>query len=515
MKPEFLAGLLIATLAPTVLAAAPQATRSGDGLVWAYETAHGDAVLRVMDDAGTLHQFALGAQLRWSPRAAGLPDGSYRYELTIAPPGAPVDRRQTPNAKERPGGALASGHFVLRGGALAPPQVEVAAAKGGTAPVRVKDQVVPENLVVQGRTAIGFDALNDANFGVMTMFVAENNLRLHFEDTSAPEEPDSDWEITANDSASGGLSYFTFLQRDVQNRPVLRMLAGAPGGSFWVDGEGRLALNSAGVAQQKLHITSGDGPGVRLDQDNSGGFSPSTFDIVADETGLRISDALVGTTPFAIATGAPTGTLTLHEAWRVGIGTPEPQTTLHVRRSDGSARTRVEETDAVAEPRVLAQLLNQGVPGLLLQGDAAGWRLQGDTAFTVATMAPAAGALQLATNGDLSISGTLSQGSSRTLKHAIEAAAPAALLDQVRALPVYAWQYTGDALGARHLGPMAEDVHAAFGFGGSERALAPGDVAGIAMAAAQALREELAARDAELEALVARLELLEAAGGAQ
>ena len=45
---------------------------------------------------------------------------------------------------------------------------------------------------------------------------------------------------------------------------------------------------------------------------------------------------------------------------------------------------------------------------------------------------------------------------------------------------------------------MAQDFAAAFGVGASDRTLAPGDVAGVALAAIQALREELAAARREI-----------------
>lgn len=513
MSARLVAGLLAAALAQAAAAAEPQAQRSGEGLAWTYDVAHGDAVLRVADDTGAVREFTLGAQLYWSPRAAGLADGNYRYELSVAAPGAPANRLHAPQSQARAGGALASGHFTLRDGAIAPPETEIAAGKLRKPMAAAKDQTIADDLIVDGHLCVGFDCLENAEFGAMTAFVTENNLRIAFDDTSDNTQPDSDWELTANDSASGGASAFSFFQRNT-GRPVFRMLAGAPGGSFWVDDQGRLALKS-GLAAQHLHLVSGDEPGIRLAQDNTSGFTPSTWEMAIDEGGLRIADSLNGTVPFSIESGTPTGTLTVGGGARVGVGTPEPQSTLHVRRSDGSTRVRVEDSSAAPAPRVLAQLRNLGPPRLLLQGDAAGWTLQGDAGFAIATTAPAAGALQLAANGDLAISGTLSQGSSRALKHAIEMASPAALLEQVRALPLYAWQYTGDALGARHLGPMAEDVHAAFGFGGNERALAPGDVAALAMAAAQALRGELAERDAELEALLVRLERLEMAGGAR
>ena len=44
----------------------------------------------------------------------------------------------------------------------------------------------------------------------------------------------------------------------------------------------------------------------------------------------------------------------------------------------------------------------------------------------------------------------------------------------------------------RHLGPVAEDFHAAFLLGKNERSINPLDIAGVALAAVQGLQSELA-----------------------
>jgi hypothetical protein len=56
---------------------------------------------------------------------------------------------------------------------------------------------------------------------------------------------------------------------------------------------------------------------------------------------------------------------------------------------------------------------------------------------------------------------------------------------------------------------MAEDVHQATQLGESPRRLAPSDIASLATAAVQALSQQLAARDAELNALQQRFLELE------
>jgi hypothetical protein len=71
------------------------------------------------------------------------------------------------------------------------------------------DQVIADDLIVQGSLCVGFDCANNENFGFDTIRLKENNLRIKFEDTSAGSFPSNDWQLTANDSASGGQNRFS------------------------------------------------------------------------------------------------------------------------------------------------------------------------------------------------------------------------------------------------------------------------------------------------------------------
>jgi hypothetical protein len=79
-----------------------------------------------------------------------------------------------------------------------------------------------------------------------------------------------------------------------------------------------------------------------------------------------------------------------------------------------------------------------------------------------------------------------------------------AVLEKVAQLPISEWQYKehGDA---RHVGPMAQDFHAAFSLGRDDRHITSVDADGVALAAIQGLNEKLEeqvkARDTELDRL--------------
>ncbi|MBK7827425.1 MAG: tail fiber domain-containing protein [Nannocystis sp.] len=85
----------------------------------------------------------------------------------------------------------------------------------------------------------------------------------------------------------------------------------------------------------------------------------------------------------------------------------------------------------------------------------------------------------------------------------------AEVLRKVVALPLSSWRYRTDDPVVRHLGPMAQDFHAAFGLWNSDTMIFPLDASGVSMAAIQGLHARLVAAEAENEALRARLDRLE------
>jgi hypothetical protein len=95
------------------------------------------------------------------------------------------------------------------------------------------------------------------------------------------------------------------------------------------------------------------------------------------------------------------------------------------------------------------------------------------------------------------------------------------VLARIGRIPVQTWSYIAEGRQVRHMGPMAQDWHAAWGFNDDDRTINSGDFDGVNLAAVQALvvrtaelREQLRLRDqriGDLEARMARLEALLAA----
>lgn len=110
--------------------------------------------------------------------------------------------------------------------------------------------------------------------------------------------------------------------------------------------------------------------------------------------------------------------------------------------------------------------------------------------------------------------GVWTNGSSRTFKHAFTAIDAGDVLRRVLALDITRWRYTAESEGW-HLGPIAEDFHAAFGLGTDERYIGTVDADGVALAAIQGLNARLEAENTALReslaSLAARLDALEQA----
>jgi hypothetical protein len=98
--------------------------------------------------------------------------------------------------------------------------------------------------------------------------------------------------------------------------------------------------------------------------------------------------------------------------------------------------------------------------------------------------------------------------SDRALKSAVVAVDARAVLDKVAALPVTEWSLTSQPA-VRHVGPMAQDFHAAFGLGSDDTTITTVDAQGIALAAIQGLNakleQQVTAKDAAIQALEVEL----------
>lgn len=108
-------------------------------------------------------------------------------------------------------------------------------------------------------------------------------------------------------------------------------------------------------------------------------------------------------------------------------------------------------------------------------------------------------------------SGSWSSLSDRAAKTDIESVDDARILAKIESLPVSEWSYIEQGTDVRHLGPMAQDFHAAFGLGEDDKHISTVDEEGVALSAIKALQAEVVVKDHELSSLEARVEALEKA----
>ena len=205
----------------------------------------------------------------------------------------------------------------------------LAAVPGLIGSTAFADQVIPDDVIIQGSACIGLDCVNNESFGFDTLRLKENNTRIKFEDTSTnPGFPTNDWTLVANDSASGGRNFFG-IEDTTAGRMIFGVSAGAPSASLWVNSLGNVGLGTENPLL-KLHLISADTPGIRLEQTNAGGFTAQTWDIGGNEANFFIRDLTGGSTlPFRIRPGAPTSSIDIASNGFVGFGTPSPTAQLH------------------------------------------------------------------------------------------------------------------------------------------------------------------------------------------
>jgi len=121
-------------------------------------------------------------------------------------------------------------------------------------------------------------------------------------------------------------------------------------------------------------------------------------------------------------------------------------------------------------------------------------------------------ALILSSLGDLTVTGTVTASngvllaSDRNIKENFTALDPQGVLDKVASLPLSEWNFKADGPDKKHIGPTAQDFHAAFGLDGlDDKHIAVVDEAGVAMVAIQGLNQKL---EAEAKARAGRIEML-------
>ena len=359
---RFLVILMIAAVPFAAFAAEPVGRQTGGGSTMDWQlnaTGHDRAQLRWVGPDGETGSidFPNGRNVTLQIRDLGtdLVDGQYNYELRLVPKVSKdlekklqaaraanddkAARKALKDAGIDPDAGVMSGTFTVQngafvstegteGGSAARPSNVTTNATRPSAPIAA-NTLIPDDLIVQGSICTGFDCVNGESFGFDTIRLKENNTRIKFMDTSVGSFPTTDWQLTANDSASGGANKFS-IEDVTAVRVPLTIEGSATTNSIYVDSTGRVGFRTS-TPVLDLHVATSNTPGIRLEQNNSGGFTAQTWDIAGNEANFFVRDVTGGSRlPFRIRPQAPTSSIDISADGDVGIGTGSPEVKLHV-----------------------------------------------------------------------------------------------------------------------------------------------------------------------------------------
>lgn len=185
--------------------------------------------------------------------------------------------------------------------------------------------------------------------------------------------------------------------------------------------------------------------------------------------------------PFVIEHNTEDFLLYLDSTERIGIGTSAPGTSLEIEGAN--PEITLDDTSAGAGEAYFQLNNNQATIEGNSGTDIIGYDVRGPET------------LYIDFDGRATFFNDVQLNSSRATKTAIEDIDGGDVLARLVGLPISRWSYKTQGDDVRHLGPMAEDFHAAFGLGDTASAISIVDVAGVALAAAR----ELAVRVERLE----------------
>jgi hypothetical protein len=327
------------------------------GITWAPKMNYAQLVVTVNRPDGTVFSktFAAGSTPYLDLSGIygeGMVDGLYSYELTAvqaqergvrkSPETAGFVKEHRMNREP----VVQTGYFSVREGMIITSGAnEAGINKPHDNLSRAMDQVIYDDLIVDGSLCVGNDCYSGLAFGFDTIVLMENNLRIYFDDTSNTSSfPNNDWRIVINDTTDGGGAYFA-LQDVSGGLTPFTIEAGAKSNSLYVDDDGQVGIGTS-TPVFELHIREGDTPTVRLHQSTAYGWPEQIWDVGGNETSFFIRDGThAAKLPFRIEPETPSSTLCLKSDGKVGIGTWSPGYTVEVETTGENAGLYLDRTD--------------------------------------------------------------------------------------------------------------------------------------------------------------------------
>jgi hypothetical protein len=385
-------------------------------------------------------------------------DGSYKYELRVTPDLDISSRSvQVDRFSGKAHEALTqSGAFFVQGGAIVTNDIlepgseaaggSISGAQDGLS--GVKDIVHADDVIITFSLCVGNDCVNGENFGFDTIRLKENNLRIHFDDTSnSASFPNNDWRIGINDSSNGGSSYFR-VEDATNNKVPFTIEANTPSNTLYVDSNKRIGIGTS-TPSVDVHVKQGNTPTLRLEQDGSSGFTAQTWDLAGNEANFFIRDVNHSShLVFRIKPNAPEDSIFI-DTDGVGFGTDNPGFPIHLK------------TDSSTNAVILAER-SGGATNFINATDSLG--VFGTTTdHNVRFVRQAVNQMELIGNSDISMAdgggydGTWNNASSRELKENIKDLTVDDAMEALTGLKPVTYNYKTDKE-EDHVGFIAEDV---------------------------------------------------------
>ncbi len=191
--------------------------------------------------------------------------------------------------------------------------------------------------------------------------------------------------------------------------------------------------------------------------------------------------------------------------------------TINLLKPDLTPNITLDNSDGkITTPQVsVSKALSVTGDGSLLNVDGGGIRLKGGPTYGQIFNAydkDGNPTLTMFQSGDLIVArNVLAQAfnvtSDRNAKTNFSSVNSLAVLEKVSKLQIKRWNYKTDTGNLQHVGPMAQDFHAAFNLNGSDdKHISVVDAQGVALAAIQGLNQKLEADNAKLQASLSDLE---------
>lgn len=216
------------------------------------------------------------------------------------------------------------------------------------------DQVINDDLIVTKDPpeaavglCVGLECAAGESFGYDSLRFKEDNLRIHFDDTSDDGVfAENDWRIIINDATNSGTSHFSIEDATAESTP-LRIEAGAPSNALVVENDGDVGMGTLNPVV-KLHVVDGDTPTLRLQQDGSSGFVQQTWDIAGNEASFFLRDVSnASNLVFRIRPRAPHNALLLDGNGNLGIGLGRNANGSTVQAADAPLHVRASGTHKI------------------------------------------------------------------------------------------------------------------------------------------------------------------------